>query len=157
MLRQVASAAAQVRAAARAAAEADLDELLAGGRPRALVVTGVGGAGIAGGRLAPVGGPGWPGHVATAPDDPRPGAGGAADLVIAASCPGATEETLSAAENAVRRGCRLLGVGGQNSPLAALAEQARAGFIEVTPSGMPRSMLWGLSVPLVVAAARLEV
>jgi glucose/mannose-6-phosphate isomerase len=82
---------------------------------------------------------------------------GAADLVIAVSCSGATEETLSAAEEAVRRGCRLLGVGGQGSPLARLAEQASAPFIEVRPSGMPRSMLWGLSVPLVVAAARLAV
>src|SRR5262249_61491686 len=36
MLRQVASAAAQVRAAARAATEADLGELLAGGRPPGL-------------------------------------------------------------------------------------------------------------------------
>ena len=157
MLRQVASAAAQVRAAARAAAEADLDELLAGGRPRAIVVSGMGGSGIAGEVLAAVAGRGCPVQVTTVHDYRLPGWVGAADLVIAVSCSGATEETLSAAEEAVRRGCRLLGVGSARSPLAAMAEQARAGFIEVTPSGMPRSMLWGLSVPLVVAAARLGI
>jgi glucose/mannose-6-phosphate isomerase len=157
MLRQVASSAAQVREAARVAAEASLDGLTAGGRPRAIVVTGMGGSGIAGEVLAAVAGPGCPVQVTTVHDYRLPGWVGAADLVIAVSCSGATEETLSAAEEAVRRGCRLLGVGSQGSPLALLAEQANAPFIGVKPAGMPRSMLWGLSVPLVVAAARLGV
>jgi bifunctional phosphoglucose/phosphomannose isomerase len=157
MLRQVASSAAQVREAARSAAEASLDGLTAGGRPRAIVVTGMGGSGIAGEVLAAVTGPGCPVQVTTVHDYRLPGWVGAADLVIAVSCSGATEETLSAAEEAVRRGCRLLGVGSQGSPLAQLAEQASAPFIGVKPSGMPRSMLWGLSVPLVVAASRLGV
>ncbi len=157
MLRQVASSAAQVREAARSAAETSLDGLAAGGRPRAVVVTGMGGSGIAGEVLAAVAGPGCPVQVTTVHDYRLPGWVGAADLVIAVSCSGATEETLSAAEEAVRRGCRLLGVGSQGSPLAQLTEQASAPFIGVKPSGMPRSMLWGLSVPLVVAAGRLGV
>jgi glucose/mannose-6-phosphate isomerase len=157
MLRQVASSAAQVREAARAAADASLDELAAGGRPRAIVVTGMGGSGIAGEVLAAVAGPGCTVQVTTVHDYRLPGWVGAADLVIAVSCSGGTEETLSAAAEAVRRGCRMLGVGSKGSPLAALAEQASAPFIAVHPSGMPRSMLWGLSVPLVVAAARLGV
>src|SRR5215472_15229757 len=49
MLRQVASSAAQVRTAVRATQEADLDEIVAAGRPRAIVVAGMGGSGIAGG------------------------------------------------------------------------------------------------------------
>jgi glucose/mannose-6-phosphate isomerase len=157
MLRQVASSAAQVREAARSAAEAGLDELLTGGRPRAIVVTGMGGSGVAGEVLAAVAGPGCPVQMTTTHDYRLPGWVGAADLVIAVSCSGATEETLSAAEEAVRRGCPLLGVGSRNSPLAGLAEQAHAPFIGVHASGMPRSMLWGLSVPLVVAAARLGI
>ena len=157
MLRQVASSAAQVREAARSAAEASLGGLAAGGRPRAIVVTGMGGSGIAGEVLAAVAGQGCPVQVTTVHDYRLPGWVGAADLVIAVSCSGATEETLSAAEEAVRRGCRLLGVGSQGSPLAGVAEQANAPFIGVKASGMPRSMLWGLSVPLVVAAARLGV
>jgi glucose/mannose-6-phosphate isomerase len=155
MLRQVASAAAQVREAARVAHEADLGELIAAGRPRAIVVTGMGGSGIAGDVLAAVAGPGCPVQVTAVHDYRLPGWVGAADLVIAVSCSGATEETLSAAAEAVRRGCHLLGVGSADSPLAAVAEQARAAFIPVKPIGMPRSMLWGLSVPLVVAASRL--
>src|SRR5690348_10770857 len=157
MLRQVASSAAQVREAARVAAETSLDGLDAGGRPRAIVVTGMGGSGIAGEVLAAVAGQGCPVQVTTVHDYRLPGWVGAADLVIAVSCSGATEETLSAAGEAARRGCRLLVVGSPDSPLAALAEQARAGFIGVQPSGMPRSMLWGLSVPLVVSATRLGI
>jgi glucose/mannose-6-phosphate isomerase len=155
ILRQVASSAAQVREGARVAGEADLGELLAGGRPRAIVVTGMGGSGIAGDVLAAVAGPGCPVQVTSVHDYRLPGWVGAADLVIAVSCSGGTEETLSAAGEAVRRGCRLLGVGGPGSPLAAVAEQAHAPFIPVKPAGMPRSMLWGLSVPLVVVASRL--
>ena len=155
MLRQVASSAAQVREAARVAHEADLGEIIAGGRPRAVVVTGMGGSGIAGDVLAAVAGPGCPVQVTTVHDYRLPGWVGAADLVIAVSCSGATEETLSAAGEAVRRGCRLLGLGSLDSPLAAMAEQARAAFIPVRPVGMPRSMLWGLSVPLVVVGSRL--
>lgn len=152
MLRQVASAAAQVREGARVAHEADLGAVSAGGRPRAIVVTGMGGSGIAGEVLAAVAGMGCPVLVTTVHDYRLPGWVGAADLVIAVSCSGATEETLSAAGEAVRRGCRLLAVGSADSPLAALAEQARASFIPVKPVGMPRAMLWGLSVPLVVVA-----
>jgi glucose/mannose-6-phosphate isomerase len=80
---------------------------------------------------------------------------GAADLVIAVSCSGGTEETIAAAAEAVRRGCRLIGVGGDGSQLAMIAQQARAPFIGVVSAGMPRSTFWGLSMPLVVIAGRL--
>ena len=155
MLRQVASSAAQVRTAVRATQEADLDEVIAAGRPRAIVVTGMGGSGVAGDVLAAVCGPGCKVQVAAVHDYQLPAWVGAADLVIAVSCSGGTEETISAATAAVRRGCRLIGVGGEGSPLAMIAQQARAPFIGVQSAGMPRSTLWGLSVPLVVIAARL--
>src|SRR5437763_4887147 len=157
ILRQVASSAAQVREAARSAAEAGLDGLAAGGRPRAIVITGMGGSGIAGEVLAAVCGGGCPVQVTTVHDYRLPGWVGAADLVIAVSCSGSTEETLAGAEQAVRRGCRFLAVGGPGSPLASLAEQARAPFIPVQSAGQPRSTLWGLSIPLVVAASRLGI
>ena len=44
MLRQVASSAAQVRTAVRACSEADLSPVTAAGRPRAIVVAGMGGS-----------------------------------------------------------------------------------------------------------------
>jgi glucose/mannose-6-phosphate isomerase len=157
MLRQVASSAAQVRTAVRTTLETDLGELIAAGRPRAVVVTGMGGSGIAGEVLAAVCGHGCPVQVVTVHDYRLPGWVGAADLVIAVSCSGSTEETLAVAEEAVRRGCRFLAVGGKGSPLAAIAEQASAAFIPVQSVGMPRSTLWGLSVPLLVAAERLGI
>jgi glucose/mannose-6-phosphate isomerase len=155
MLRQVASSAAQVRSAVRATQEADLVEITDAGRPRAIVVTGMGGSGVAGDVLAAVCGPGCPAQVLPVHDYQLPAWVGATDLVIAVSCSGGTEETISAATEAVRRGCRLIGVGGEGSPLAMITEQARAPFIGVASAGMPRSTLWGLSMPLVVIAGRL--
>jgi glucose/mannose-6-phosphate isomerase len=155
MLRQVASSAAQVRSAVRATQEADLAEITDAGRPRAIVVTGMGGSGVAGDVLAAVCGPGCRAQVLPVHDYQLPAWVGATDLVIAVSCSGGTEETISAAGEAVRRGCRLIGVGGEGSPLAMIAQQARAPFIGVPSAGMPRSTLWGLSMPLVVIASRL--
>ncbi len=157
MLRQVASSAAQVRTAVRLAAETDLGALTQAGRPRAIVVTGMGGSGVAGDVLAGICGAGCVSQIVTVHDYLLPGWVGAADLVIAVSCSGSTEETLAVAAEAVRRGCPLIGVGGASSPLALLAQQARAPFVSVMSAGMPRSTLWGLSVPLLVIAERLGV
>jgi glucose/mannose-6-phosphate isomerase len=104
--------------------------------------------------LAAVCGPGCPVQILSVHDYRLPGWVSAADLVFAVSGSGAAQETLSTAEDAVRRGCRLIGVGGTGSALAALAEQARAPFIPVRPAGLSRSTLWGLSVPLIGVAAR---
>jgi glucose/mannose-6-phosphate isomerase len=157
MLRQVASSAAQVRSSLRVAAETDLGEIASAGRPRAIVVTGMGGSGVAGDVLAAVCGPGCASQIVAVHDYRLPGWVGAADLVIAVSCSGGTEETLAVATEAVRRGCPLIGVGGAGSALALLAEQARAPFVPVQSAGMPRSTLWGLSVPLLVIADLLGV
>ena len=157
MLRQVASSAAQVRTAVQLAGEADLGPVVAGGRPRAIVVTGMGGSGVAGEMLGAVAGAGCPVQIAVVHDYRLPGWVGAADLVIAVSCSGSTEETLSATAEAVRRGCRLVTVGGKGSPLADMAEQARAPFIPVQSAGQPRSTLWALTMPLLVVAGRLGV
>ena len=157
VLRQAASAAAQVRTSARVTAETDLGAVTSAGRPRSIVVTGMGGSGVAGEVLAAVCGPGSASPVLAQHDYRLPGWVGAADLVIAVSCSGTTEETLSAAREAVRRGCPLVGVGGAGSPLAQVAEQARAPFIPVQPAGTPRFTLWGLAVPLMQIADRLGV
>ena len=155
MLRQVASSAAQVRAARQVTSEADVSRLLADGRPRAVVVTGMGGSGVAGDVLAAVAGPGCPVPIVTVHDYQLPGWVGPTDLVIAVSCSGSTEETLGVAHEAARRGCRMAAVGGAGSALDAVATQAGAPFVPVTSAGQPRSTLWGLSIPLVVIAERL--
>ncbi|WP_328600661.1 bifunctional phosphoglucose/phosphomannose isomerase [Actinomadura physcomitrii] len=155
MLRQVASSAAQIREARRAAEEAGVAALAEDGRPRAIVVTGMGGSGISGDVLAAVCGLGCPVPVTTVRGYRLPGWVGAADLVIAVSCSGSTEETLEVAAQAARRGCRLLCVGGAGSPLADLAARSRGLFVPVRSVGQPRSTLWGLTVPLLVAARTL--
>jgi glucose/mannose-6-phosphate isomerase len=154
MLRAVAGAPAQFREAAFTAAEVDLDELVAEGRPRAIVVVGMGGSAIAGDVLAAVVGVNAPVQIQVHRGYGLPGWVGAADLVVAVSCSGTTEETLAATDEAVRRGCRLFAVGGADSPLADRA--ADRGPFAVVPGGLqPRASLWALSVPLIVLAHRL--
>ena len=157
MLRAVAAAPAQFREAAFTAAEVDLSTALDGGRPRAVVVAGMGGSGIAGDVLAAVAGgtspvPVW-GHRGYG----LPGWVGAADLVVAVSCSGSTEETLTAAEEATRRGARLVTVGAADSPLADRGERGHAPHFVVPPGRVPRAAIWGLSVPLLVLGDRLGV
>ena len=157
MLRQVASAAAQVRTALRSCAETDLSGFAADGRPRAIVVAGMGGSGLAGEMLNAMAGLSSPVQVVVSQAERLPGWVGAADAVVAVSCSGSTPETLAIATEAARRGCRLAGVGAEGSPLHRIAEQARAPFIPVVPPGLPRSMLWAVAVPLLVIAERIGV
>jgi glucose/mannose-6-phosphate isomerase len=157
MLRQVASAAAQVRTAVRSCAETDLSAFAADGRPRAIVVTGMGGSGVAGEMLNAMAGLSSPVQVVVCQTERLPGWIGAADAVVAVSCSGSTPETLAIATEAARRGCRLAGVGRAGSPLHRIAEQARAPFVPVAPLGLPRSMLWAVAVPLLVIAERIGV
>ena len=157
MLRQVASAAAQVRTALRSCAETDLSVFTPDGRPRAIVVAGMGGSGLAGEMLTAVTGLSSPVQVVISPAGRLPGWVGAADAVLAVSCSGTTPETLAVATEAARRGCRLACVGAGDSPLHRIAEQARAPFVPVVPAGLPRSMLWAVAIPLLVIAERLGV
>jgi len=162
MLRQVASAAAAVRTALRSCQETDLSAFTPDARPRAIVVAGLGGSGLAGEILAAVTGAGSPVQVVTAQAERLPGWVGAADAVIAVSGSGTTAETLAVTAEAARRGCRLAGVGPPDSPLRRITEQARAPFVPVVATGqpstmLPRSRLWGLAIPLLVIAERLGV
>jgi glucose/mannose-6-phosphate isomerase len=162
MLRQVASSAAQVRTALRSCQETDLSAFTPDARPRAIVVAGLGGAGLAGEILGAVTGTSSPVQVVTAQAERLPGWVGAADAVIAVSGSGTTPETLAVATEAARRGSPLVGVGPKGSALHRIAEQARAPFVPVVAGGLPspmlpRSMLWGLAIPLLVIAERLGV
>jgi glucose/mannose-6-phosphate isomerase len=162
MLRQVASAAAQVRTALRSCRETDLSGFTPDARPRAIVVAGLGSAGLAGELLGAVAGPSSPVQVVTTAAERLPGWVGAADVVIAASGTGTMTEVLPLAAEAARRGCRLVGIGPADSALQHIAEQARAPFIPIVPAGppgsvLPRSMLWGPAIPLLVIAERLGV
>jgi hypothetical protein len=155
MLRATASAGAQVRESAALAAEADLSGLADEGRPRAVVVAGIGTAGLTGNVLATVAGHRCPvpiiGHRSAA----LPGWVGAADVVIAVSASGRSPEALAAADAAARRGARLVAIGNPDSELQAMAERARAPFIPVPRRAPARASMWGLTVPVLLAARSL--
>lgn len=162
MLRQVASAAAHVRVGQRSAEEAGVDVLSRDGRPRAVVVAG---PGIAGDALDALCGPASPVQVVSVRGQRLPGWVGAADLVIAtaggdapasdlgaAGVPAtdvpATDEVLSIAEQALRRGCQLAGIGPASSPLR---DFVRGPYIPAA------SGLWPVLTGLLVIAERLGI
>jgi glucose/mannose-6-phosphate isomerase len=155
MLRSVAGAGPQVREAAALAAEACLHTLAEDGRPRALVVAGVGTAARTGDVLAAVAGSGCPVPVLSHRSAIVPGWVGAADVVIAVSASGKSPEALAAAEAAMQRGARLVAVGAADSPLQSLAERARAHFVPVPPRRPARVSFWALVVPVLLAGRAL--
>ncbi|MFI6759041.1 SIS domain-containing protein [Micromonospora sp. NPDC050417] len=155
MLRFTASAGAQVRESAALAAEANLGVLADEGRPRAVVIAGIGTAGRTGDILATVAGPRCPVPVIAHRSAGVPGWVGAADVVIAVSASGRSPEALGAAEAAARRGARLVAVGAPDSQLQSVAEGVRAPFIPVPRRAPARASLWGLTVPVLLAARTL--
>lgn len=155
MLRFTASAGAQVREAAALAAEANLSVLVDEGRPRAVVIAGIGTAGRTGDVLATVAGPRCPVPVIPHRSAGVPGWVGAADVVIAISASGRGPEALGAAEAAARRGARLVAIGAPDSKLQSVAEGVRAPFIPVPRRAPARASLWALTVPVLLAARTL--
>lgn len=155
MLRATASAGAQVRESAALAAETDLSPLADEGRPRAVVVAGVGTAARTGDILETVAGPRCPVPVLAHRSAGIPGWVGAADVVIAVSASGRSPEALAAAEAAGRRGARLVAIGAPDTQLHALADRFRAPFIPVPRRAPARASLWGLAVPVLLAGRQL--
>ncbi|WIM97376.1 SIS domain-containing protein [Actinoplanes oblitus] len=155
MLRATASAGAQVRETAALAAEVDLSMLADEGRPRAVVVAGIGTAGLTGNILSTVAGPRCPVPIIGHRSAGIPGWVGAADVVIAVSASGRSPEALAAAEAAARRGARLVAIGNPDSELEAVAERARAPFIGVPRRAPARATLWGLAIPVLLAGRAL--
>ncbi|MDQ1725303.1 MAG: glucose/mannose-6-phosphate isomerase [Frankiaceae bacterium] len=153
MLRAIATSAAQVRESSALAREVDLSDIRDGGRPRALVVVGMGGSAIAGDALTALAGIASPMPIVTLRSYELPGWVGAADLVVGVSCSGSTEETLTVMVEALRRGCRLAGVGAAGSQLHDTVERSRGPFIAVSAGGrQPRANMWALTLPLLFIA-----
>jgi glucose/mannose-6-phosphate isomerase len=149
MLRAVGSAGAQVREALLRLDEDAVRAVAAEGRPRALVVAGMGGSGIAGEFVAAVTGPSCAVPVIVSRGYRPPGWVGSLDLVIAVSCSGETEETIATADEAVRRGARVVTVARAGSSLAARAAGGRAVHLDIDSRGRPsRANLWGTVTPL---------
>jgi glucose/mannose-6-phosphate isomerase len=149
MLRATASAGAQVREALLRLDHDAVAQVVADGRPRALVVAGVGGSGLAGDVVVGVTGPTCPVPVFTSRGHRLPGWVGPMDLVVAVSASGDTEETLAATDEALRRGARLVTVGRPGTALARRSDGGRAVHLAVDTGGRPpRASLWTLTTPL---------
>lgn len=152
MLDAVASAGDQVRQALVACANSDIAGVADRGRPRAVVVTGMGGSGIAGHVLQAAAGPECPVPVERVRGWTLPAWVGGDDLVIAVSSSGKTAETLACTRAALDRGARTVVVAAAGSPLVDLAIGTGIPWVPVPPGRPPRANLWALSVPLLVAA-----
>jgi glucose/mannose-6-phosphate isomerase len=151
MLRAVAAGGPQIREAMQLVSETDLASLGDEGRPRAVVIAGVGTAARAGEVLAAVAGPRSPVPVLAHRSPGVPGWVGAADVVVAVSGSGHSPEAMAAAEAAARRGARLVAIGAPNTPLQSVAERARAPFVPVPRRAPARASFWGLVVPVLLA------
>ena len=157
MLDNVASAGDQVRQAVIACHDAGVAGVRDDGRPRAVVVTGMGGSGIAGHVLQAAAGPECPVPVERVRGWTLPAWVGGDDLVIAVSSSGRTAETIACTKTALERGARTVVVAAEGSPLVDLADAAGIPWVPVPPGRPPRANLWALSVPLLVAADALGV
>jgi D-arabinose 5-phosphate isomerase GutQ len=155
MLRALASAGAYLRESLALAQEVNLSTLIDEGRPRAVVVAGVGTAARTGDLLETVAGPRCPVPVIGHRHAGIPGWVGAADAVIAVSASGRSPEALAAADAAARRGARLVAIGAPDSDLQEIAARARAPFVPVPRRAPARASLWALAVPVLLAGRAL--
>lgn len=151
MLKAIAEAGAQVRVASKAVSTELLNSIKSE-QPRAVVILGMGGSGIAGQILqASITNGGIP--VIAINSDLLPAWVGSNDFVIACSASGNTAETLSATQSALQRGCRVVAISSANSKLSNLVSDNRADLIEIDPAGrMPRACLWLLLTPQLIIA-----
>lgn len=153
LLRHVATAGAQVRAAITRSDEAGVRRLAEDGRPRTVLVCAAGASSHVGAIFEAVAGVHCPVPVLRSHGFALPGWVGPLDLVVVVAGATPPEETVSQAEEAVRRGARLLVVAMEGGPLAALAERGHGVHVPLPRSGRPsRADLWARAVPLLRAA-----
>ena len=154
MLECVASSGAQLRRGVQLINRDALEQIAAGGKPRAIVVAGMGGSGVSGEILSAVVGSSSPLPIIVEKSHTLPGWVSPLDLVIAVSCSGSTEETLSVASEASRRGSRLVTVGAAGSPISQISEQTTGAIhLDIDAQGrMPRASLWTIATPLLLLA-----
>ncbi len=159
MLEAVASSGAQIRRAVSLINRDALRKVANDGKPRAIVVAGMGGSGVSGEVLAAVAGPSSSIPIVVERTHHLPGWVSPIDLVIAVSCSGSTEETLSVADEASRRGARLVTVGASGSQLEEISKRSASSVhLAIDAEGrMPRASLWTIATPLLMLANELGV
>jgi glucose/mannose-6-phosphate isomerase len=147
MLGEVAGAGGQARVALHAAQAAPL----VGPMPEVVVVAGMGGSGIAGDVLAALSFQESAVPVLAVKGDRLPAFVGPGTLLLATSYSGNTAETLSAVEQGLAAGARLVAVT-SGGALAELARSRGAPLVTIDGGRMPRAALWSLVVPVCLAA-----
>jgi glucose/mannose-6-phosphate isomerase len=147
MLGDVAGAGGQARAALRAAQSAPL----VGPLPEVVVVAGMGGSGVAGDVLAALAFTESAVPVLPVKGDRLPAFVGPGTLLVAVSYSGNTAETVSAVEQGLAAGARLVAVT-SGGALAELAQGRGAPLVVIEGGRMPRAALWSLVVPVCAAA-----
>jgi glucose/mannose-6-phosphate isomerase len=147
MLEAVAGAGDQARAARRRAE----DVPLVGPPPQVVVVAGMGGSGVAGDLLAALAFGSSAVPVVPVKGDRLPRFVGPGTLLLAVSYSGNTAETLSAVEQGLAAGARMVAVA-SGGALAELAERRGSPLVLVEGGRMPRAALWSLLVPVCAAA-----
>ncbi|MCB5183164.1 SIS domain-containing protein [Streptomyces antimicrobicus] len=170
LLRGAAEAGARVRTAARHAAEAGLGDIRPDGRPRAVLIAGPGTAatgvadllgGLAGAaapvvRLHPTG----VAHAAGALRWNLPGWVGPVDLLLVATTDGSEPGLAVLVEQAYRRGCTVVAVAPERSPLSESVEGAHGLLVPMAKAPYQEDFdesaaagpgaLWALLTPLLV-------
>lgn len=152
-LRALATAGAQVREAITLSADARIDRVAGGERPRSVLVASLGGSAVVADVLELLAEPGSPVPVSVRRNLPLPGWVGPLDLVVAVSLSGRAKGPVAVAAEAARRGASLLTVGAAESPLADICARARGVHIDVGRGrSSSRTSLWSLVTPVMLAA-----
>lgn len=138
------------------ALEAGIDRVGGGERPRSVLVAALGLSAVVAHLLEAVAEAGSPVPVLTRPAAPLPGWVGPLDLVVAVSVSGRSPGPLALAAEAGRRGASLLTVGAGDSPLADVCARARGVHVPLSAESLSsRTALWGMAIPVLLAADRL--
>jgi hypothetical protein len=156
LLPAVAGAGAQVRETARLTAEAGLERVTGGGRPRGLVIVARREGAVAASVLRALLGPASPVTVDVVPGPALPVWTGPSDIAVVATRTGAGAYAVAPAYEAARRGVSLLGIGAEDAPLRAACSAARAPYVPLPRSRIRHTTLWSLLTPLLLLAADLR-
>ncbi|MCW2675277.1 MAG: putative phospho-glucose isomerase [Modestobacter sp.] len=155
LLPAVAGAGAQVRETARLTAEAGLERVAAGGRPRGLVIVARREGAVAASVLRALLGPTSPVTVDVVPGPALPVWMGASDIAVVATRTGAGRYAVTPAYEAARRGVAVVGIGAEGAPLHAACASARAPYVPLPASRVRHTTLWSLLTPMLMLADQL--
>ncbi len=159
MLAATATAGAQVRRGLAEADRSEISRIASAGQPRAIVVTGMGGSGISGQVIEALANNASGIPVVSSRGYGLPSWVGVDDVVISLSCSGGTEETIAAAQEAARRGSKLVSITSANSQLHEFTQSVRGSSTMIVDAKglMPRASMWTLLTPLLLIGNALGV